>query len=326
MLIRVCHSLNINSGQALVTDPNERWSCAKLNCYLAHRTRDSTAFEAALTLALYAMIFAGPPFLIPMTPPAPATPESSPLSAMSTSSINVTVNSPSPSGTEHKAPDMSPDSKSSSSTTGSSVGHLSIGNAISPSIDEDGENNDDIMTRPSSMIDYDSTIDPAMWTDNRRQVLLRIYWLRLALEYACNRVTEGDSFAIIALARSPSGIDRARLLCLCSKSAGYRTNYSVAIEYGIQALVAMNVFIPPRSAWERRARENQDTILHQVKERNGQFVSHLPAVSSPEELLTVKVSQPISLYHPYICMVFLQSFFGNSYIDPCRTCDLCVVG
>jgi hypothetical protein len=247
------------SGQSLVTDPNERWSCAKLNCYLAHRTRDSTAFEAALTIALYAMMFAGPAVISPSSSP--------PSSTTSTSSV---------------------DSKMEQRNVAAAV--ASVDGRGDYFNEEDGQYNDDnadIMIRPSTI---DSTIDSSMWNDPlRRPVLLRIYWLRLALEYACNRVNEGDAFATVALARCPSGIDRARLLCLCSKAAGYRTNYAPAIEYGLQALVAMNVYIPPRSAWEKRSHENQEAILSRVKDRNVQFVNNLPAISSPGELLTVKV-------------------------------------
>jgi hypothetical protein len=51
---------HLNQGQLLVMDPNERWRFAKLNCYLAHRTRESTAFQSALTFSLYAMLFLAP--------------------------------------------------------------------------------------------------------------------------------------------------------------------------------------------------------------------------------------------------------------------------
>jgi hypothetical protein len=232
---------HLNRGQLIVTDSSERWKYAELNCYLAHCTRESTAFGPALTMALYGLIF--------MAPPQPLSND--------TLDTKVTTVSGSIPTSENKRHDIDEEEEDHDvdDTNYDNSRKMSSPDSTS-SVDEQSMVEDDTLLQPSNM-DYDELIPSSVWHDSHRQLVgTRLYSLRLALEYAVSNISGADVWAKVAVARTTRPMDKARLLSIQSISMIFRSNLQAAIDLGLQALEVLGHAMPPADQWGPHAGAN----------------------------------------------------------------------
>jgi hypothetical protein len=339
-LMDIC--AHLNRGQLMVTDPTERWQYAELNCYLAHRTRESTAFAPALTMSLYGMIYMGPPRRLltrdhhhkradDLThigdaitiPPSPSSSSSSPtgssfLPTSSSSDLLTPIPLPSdrPSPTSlftsalvtSSANSTGGDSKDESYSPGDDVSHRSATGATSSSTshssgsgntsDSIDDSDDQLLVAPPSTYDYNKAVPLSVWSnEQKRKVAIRLYSLRLALEYAVGNIAEADAFAPIAQKHASSRpADLARMLVIRCISHIYRTQYPAAINFGIEALAALGVPMPPPDQYLSHALENQKIIKARVGDKDiAQLVASLPPIATNEDRLIGSVMADLSV-------------------------------
>jgi hypothetical protein len=265
---------HLNRGQMLVTKTSERWQLAMLNCYVAARTRESTAFKPALIFALYAMIFIAPATAVIEEPPSPLTPLTpiTPGSKGSLDSKQVTDDvdaAPAP---------VSPNSNTITTTSSTN------------DIDTNNDTND-LLVQPSSAYDYDANVPKTIWTNSKQvRIVTRIYWLRLALEYSCYHETHGDAFTKVALLRAPNSLDRARILNTQMYSMVLRTDYKGALTVGKQALTELGFQVPPIDDFPAFAASNLKSVMERVKDKAiDATVAALPTVTTPQDRLLAEV-------------------------------------
>jgi hypothetical protein len=150
------------------------------------------------------------------------------------------------------------------------------------------DNGDEALIQPPSNYDYDKSIPKEVWVtdDIKRKIAMRLYCLRLALEYANGNNDEADAFAPIAEARATIKSDLARLLVIRASSMIFRTNYPMATQYGLQALEALDQPMPPSHEWSSFADTNQQLIKERLEGRDvAAIVEELPPVATAEERL-----------------------------------------
>jgi hypothetical protein len=183
---------HLNRGHQLVTDVEDRLRFSQLNCLAALHVKDTTAFRNALTLTLYGTIFLAPARdIVPYA------------DAAETKSNSSNQNRESKQDSRDSLDDI--ESIGSGSDSGGSANSLRR-KAVAV---EEGA----LSIIPRSDQDYDSVIYPTVWTTvGKRLLALRLYLLRLELEYFIGNQSEGDEFMKVAMSRSIDGVERARLL------------------------------------------------------------------------------------------------------------------
>jgi hypothetical protein len=302
-LMDVC--AHLNRGQLMVSDPVERWQYAELNCYLAHRTRESTAFSPALTMALYGMIFLGLPRLLTRDHHKHGDHSGDELQQSGSNTSPTSSISP----TEHDQSEQKSGSPTSGVTIPSpdEIGETKGGYApqrpatrSSHVGDDDDLNNDDdqLLVAPPSTSDYHKSVLSTVWSDDhKRRVALRLYALRLELEYAVGNMAEADAFAPIAQKQAASHpADLARMLVIRSISHIFRTMYPEAIQYGMEALSVLGVPMPSADQYLEHALENQKKIKARIGDRPvAALITALPAVATSEDRLIHSVMADLSV-------------------------------
>jgi hypothetical protein len=198
---------HLNRGQQLVTDEDDRIRFSQLNCLAALRVKDTTAFRNALTFTLYGTIFLGAPREILSYAEVAMTPANVRLNKSGITTVGAPLSVGTGKEPKHDSHESSDDLDGSSLTSGSSNESRALRHGAA-SVEEGA-----LGIVPRSDQDYDTALRSTVWiTVGQRLLALRLYLLRLELEYFIGNQSEGDEFMKVAMSRSIDGVERARLL------------------------------------------------------------------------------------------------------------------
>jgi hypothetical protein len=177
------------------------------------------------------------------------------------------------------------------STTTTSVGGTSLNIESGSDNDKDARasgHGDDghaeegvLVIVPRSDQDYDTAVRGEVWKSTGSRLLaLRLYLLRLELEYFTGNQTEGDSFMEVAMLRAEDGAERARLLGIRSVALCQRSQYAEATSSGVAALVHLGITLPEESKWISTAMEEHALIKTKLASSTSPSSSSVPTIEN----------------------------------------------